>query len=64
MSEGLCSGCGHVTSQCQCGSVYGNAPHLSINITEMWVKWWRNARAENDARYERRIQDGREAGKS
>lgn len=50
MSGGLCDGCGHVISQCQCGAMSKDGHEIKIDFTELFCNWWRKAKEDHDRR--------------
>lgn len=59
MSGGTCDHCGHVLSQCQCGSVAGSNKGISINFTRLFCGWWKKARKDHEERINGSLRDGK-----
>jgi hypothetical protein len=50
MSGGVCDGCGHVISQCQCGTMSKDGYKVQINFTKLFCDWWRKAKEDHERR--------------
>ena len=63
MGNGLCEHCGHVASQCQCGTLQGEGSRgVQVDFLKLFVGWWSKAKRDAEARHEAKMKDGSEGG--